>query len=170
MFILWTLIGFWHGSTWGFVIYGIYHGSIIIISTLLSSVYEKLYKKFPKFVKLKIYGAFQVIRTFCLVLIGYFLFCLGEIKPAVHMFMNSFKTNLDGLKIINDMSVDSKISILVGSIIILVLDILTIKKINIYEKFRGIPSFLRWPIYCVGIFFITMFASGEVQEFLYFKF
>ena len=114
LFILWILIGFWHGSTWGFVIYGIYHGSIIIISTLLSFAYEKLYKKFPRLVKSKIYGAFQILRTFCLVLIGYFLFCLGEITPAIHMFMNSFKTNLDGLKIINDMSVDSKISILVN--------------------------------------------------------
>lgn len=170
LFILWTLIGFWHGSTWGFVIYGIYHGSIIIISTLLSSIYDKFYKAFPRFVKTKVYGAFQILRTFCLVLIGYFLFCLGEISPAVHMFMNSFKQNLDGLKIINDMSLDSKISILVGTIIILILDILTIKKINIYEKFRKIPMLLRWPIYCVGIFFIAMFASGEVQEFIYFKF
>ena len=45
--ILWILIGFWHGSTWAFILYGMYHGSIIIISTLLAPIYDKFYKKFP---------------------------------------------------------------------------------------------------------------------------
>lgn len=168
--ILWTLIGFWHGSTWAFILYGMYHGSIIIISTLLADVYDKFHKAFPKLVKTKVYGAFEIIRTFCLVLIGYFMFCIGELKPAIQMFTNMFRQNIDGLKIIGNMSLDSKISILIGTIILIILDILQIKKVDIYQKFRKTPFIIRWLSYSIGMFVIIMFASGTPQEFLYFQF
>ncbi len=168
--ILWILIGFWHGSTWAFILYGMYHGGIIILSTLLAPVYDKFYEKFPRFVKTKLYGAFQIIRTFCLVLGGYFLFCVGDLQPAIQMFTNLFKNNFDGVKILANMSQDSIVSIAIGTIILLILDILTIHKINLYKTFRKVPFFLRWPIYCIGMFAIIMLASGTVQEFLYFQF
>lgn len=168
--ILWTLIGFWHGSTWAFILYGMYHGSIIIISTLLAPVYDKFYEKFPKFVKTKLFGALQIIKTFCLVLVGYFLFCIGELAPALKMFGNMFRANPDGFKIISEMSQESLISVAVGTVILIALDILTIKKIDIYEKFRKVPGILRWIVYVVAMFAIIMFAGGKPQEFLYFQF
>ena len=168
--ILWTLIGFWHGSTWAFILYGMYHGSIIIISTLLEPLYNKFHEKFAGFVKTKIFGAIQIIRTFCLVLIGYFLFCIGELAPALKMFENMFKNNLDGFKIITEMSTESIVSVIFGSIILLILDILVIKEINIYEKFRNVPAIFRWPVYACMIFVIVMLAGGKPQEFLYFQF
>lgn len=168
--VLWILIGFWHGSTWAFILYGIYHGSIIIISTLLAPVYDKFYQKFPRLVKSKIYGVFQIIRTFCLVLGGYFLFCIGDLKPAIQMFTNMFKNNFDGLKIFSNMTQDSIVSVSIGTVILIILDILTINKIDIYEKFRKVPAILRWMVYCIGMFAVIMLASGTVQEFLYFKF
>lgn len=168
--ILWILIGFWHGSTWAFILYGIYHGSIIIISTLLAPVYDKFYQKFSRLVKTKIFGAFQIIRTFFLVLGGYFLFCLGDLKSATQMFTNMLKENVEGLTILSNMNQDTIMSISIGTIILIILDILTINKIDIYIKFRKIPSVLRWMIYCIGMFAVVIFASGTVQEFLYFKF
>ncbi len=168
--ILWILIGFWHGSTWGYILYGMYHGGIIILSTLLAPVYDKFYETFPKLVKTKIYGAFQIIRTFCLILGGYFLFCIGDLKPAIQMFTNMFKNNFDGVKILANISQDSLVSITIGTIILIIFDILTIYKIDIYEKFRKVPFFLRWLIYCFGMFGVIMLASGTVQEFLYFQF
>ena len=168
--ILWTLIGFWHGSTWGYIVYGMYHGAIIIFSTLMEPIYNKLYEKIPKLFKSKIYGVFQIVRTFCLVLIGYFLFCLGQLKPAVHMFFNMFKNAEKGLSISDLITNDILISTIFGIAILLVLDFLQIRKIDIYSKFRRIPFFVRWPIYTLGFFSIILLASGEVKEFLYFQF
>lgn len=168
--ILWILIGFWHGSTWAFILYGMYHGSIIILSTLLSPVYDKFHEKFSNFVKTKLYGAFQILRTFCLVLVGYFLFCIGDLQPAIQMFTNLFKQNLDGYKIIADMSQESIICVFVGTILLIILDILTIHKIDIYEKFRKIPFPIRWIVYSVTMFLMIMLAGGKAQEFLYFQF
>ena len=167
--ILWILIGFWHGSTWAFVLYGMYHGSIIIVSTLLSPIYDKFHQKFSNVVKTKIYGAFQIVRTFCLVLVGYFLFCVGDLKPALQMFTNMFrKTN--EITILGNITPDVIFSISLGTLLLLILDILTIHQIDLSEKFRKVPFFLRWPIYGIGMFGIGLLASGTVQEFLYFQF
>lgn len=168
--VLWILIGFWHGASSAFVLYGMYHGFIIILSTLLSPIYDKFHEKFSKLVKTKLYGAFQITRTFCLVLVGYFLFCLGELEPAIHMISNGFKNNFDGLKILSNITLENEISIISGTIILFVLDILTIKKIDIYQKFRKVPFILRWFIYVFVIFFTIMLAGGQAQEFLYFQF
>ena len=168
--ILWIMIGFWHGSTWAFVLYGMYHGSIIIISTLLAPIYDKFHNKFSKLVKTKIYGAFQIVRTFALVLCGYFLFCIGELLPAIQMFGNMFKSTDGGITVFKDMTMLNIISVSVGTVIIIVLDILTINKIDIYEKFRKVPFIFRWIVYVVFLFIVIMLSGGEVQEFLYFQF
>ena len=168
--ILWILIGFWHGSTWAFVLYGIYHGLIIIISNMLSPVYSKFYKKFPKLVKSKIYSLFQIIRTFTLVLIGYFLFSTGDLKISTQLFKNMFDFGAKSVSLRYYTSFDFKISILIGCIILIVLDILSIYKIDVYKLLRKIPKPIRWLIYCMGIFLVAMLSSGEAQEFLYFQF
>ena len=168
--ILWILIGFWHGSTWAFVLYGVFHGLIIIISTLLSPVYSKFYKKYPKIVKSRIYSLFQILRTFTLVLIGYFLFSTGDLKISILLFKNMFKIRTKSLSLRYLTSFDFKISLLIGLVIIITLDILSIFKIDIYKSLRKRPKPIRWLIYCIGIFLVTMLSSGEAQEFLYFKF
>ena len=168
--ILWILIGFWHGATWAFVIYGMYHGLILIISTMLSPVYNKFYKKYPKLIKSKIYGAFQVLRTFLLVLIGYFFFSAGGLKTAILLLTNMFKLNNESVSLRAVTSSDFKISVLIGIIILTILDILNLKKVNIYKALRQTPFLIRWLIYAVGIFLVTMLSSGEAQEFLYFQF
>lgn len=168
--VLWLLIGFWHGSTWAFVLYGMYHGLIIIISTLLSPVYTKFYKKFPKFVKTKFYEIFQICRTFGLVLIGYFLFVTGDLNITAQMFKNLFMFNKNSISLRALTTFDFKISVLLGTIIILVLDIFGYYKIDVYEKIRKLPIVLRWLIYASGVFIIFMLSTGEAQEFLYFKF
>ena len=168
--ILWILIGFWHGSTWAFILYGMYHGLIIIISTLLSPLYTKFYKRFPKLVKTKIYGFFQICRTFCLVLIGYFLFVTGDLNIAAQMVKNMFLFGKNSISLRAQTTFDFKISLLIGLIIIFALDVLGYLKIDVYSKIRKLPIVIRWLIYATGIFIIMMLSSGEPQEFLYFKF
>ncbi len=169
--ILWILIGFWHGSTWAFILYGMYHGSIIIISTLLAPLYDKFYKKFPNLVKTKIYSAFQIVRTFGLVLIGYFLFCVGNLSTSIQMFGNMFLINANGKNIVDLLSRDTGMGVILGTIIILILDYFIIKKIDIYEKLRTSKLPVRWVVYCIGLYIIFLFApGGTTQEFLYFQF
>ena len=171
IFVVWLLTGIWHGSTWNFLIWGLYYGTILIVSKLLTPLYDKFYKKFPKIVESKIYSLFQMCRTFCFVLLGYFVFSVENLNQSIQMFKNMFCFSKESLTIRALTSRECKISLILGFAILFIYDICLIKNINIYEKFRKIPQIVRWIIYIVGISLIAILsAGGTAQEFLYFQF
>ena len=63
LFIVWFLTGFWHGSDWNFILWGLYY---FLILTLEKAFFGKLLKKLPSFV--------GHIYTVILVMIGWLLF------------------------------------------------------------------------------------------------
>ena len=42
LLIVWSLIGLWHGADWSYVAHGLFHGTIIILSTILGPIYSKI--------------------------------------------------------------------------------------------------------------------------------
>lgn len=77
--ITWALTGFWHGSSWNFMLWGIYFGVIIILERF---VYGKFLAKIPKI--------FSVAYTFVLVLFGWVLFETATLKDAFNYFKAMF--------------------------------------------------------------------------------
>ena len=171
IFTVWLLTGIWHGPTWNFLLWGLYYGIILVVSKLLTPLYNKFYEKFPKLIKSKLYTLFQICRTFIFVLFGYILFSVETLSQSILMFKNMFCFTNESLTIRALTSRTCKISVVLGITVLVFLDICTIKNINIYEKFRKLPTVARWLIYIIFIIIIVAFsASGGAQEFLYFEF
>ena len=63
--VVWFTTGLWHDASWGFIIWGLLNGLVIIISEEFSPLYEKFHSKF-NVGHLAAYRAFQIVRTFCL--------------------------------------------------------------------------------------------------------
>jgi len=63
LIIVWALTGLWHGSSWNFVIWGLYFGVIIIIERI---GFGKFLEKLPSFI--------SILYTFILVVFGWVLF------------------------------------------------------------------------------------------------
>lgn len=72
LLVVWLLTGIWHGTGKPYVVWGLYWGLIII----LSSVFEPELKRFTKFLRINVeagsWKVFQMVRTF-------FLFCIGRV-------------------------------------------------------------------------------------------
>lgn len=84
LFIIWIIIGFWHGSSWKFIFYGLYYGSIIIFSTWMNPVYKKIIYIMKVNTECFSYRLFQIVRTFLLVTFGYILFCSATFSDFLH--------------------------------------------------------------------------------------
>lgn len=79
LFIVWALTGLWHGSSWNFVLWGLYFGVLIVIERLgLVKVLEKL----PK--------AISTLYTFLMVIFGWVLFDTNTITDAWIYFKAMF--------------------------------------------------------------------------------
>jgi len=63
---VWFLTGLWHGATWNFIAWGLANGIVIMVSLELRPLYQCFHSKAAGAEKSKIYGAFQIFRTFWL--------------------------------------------------------------------------------------------------------
>lgn len=84
-FIVYFIIGIWHGANFKYIAFGIWNGSLITLSILLSSVYAKLKAKLNIDDKKSWYKAFQMLRTMCIVFIGRYITCSPSFLTAVKM-------------------------------------------------------------------------------------
>jgi len=71
LLIVFLLTGFWHGATWSFVFWGVFHGLFLIIERL---GFDKLLNKLP--------GVFSWAYTMLVVLIGWVFFRIENISDS----------------------------------------------------------------------------------------
>lgn len=79
LIIVWALTGLWHGSSWNFVIWGLYFGIIIIIERI---GFGKILEKLPSFV--------STLYTFILVVFGWVLFDTVDLPSCLNYFKAMF--------------------------------------------------------------------------------
>lgn len=72
LFIVFTLCGLWHGATWNFVVWGLYHGALLVTERL---GFSKVLTKLPK-----ILANFYVL---ILVIIGWVIFRAENLSHAI---------------------------------------------------------------------------------------
>src|SRR5262249_43864056 len=78
----WVVAGLWHGASWLFVLYGLYHGVLLAATDWLS-------RRFPSDDDDEVRGVRRIARTaltFYLVLMGYVLFRARSLQAAGRMF------------------------------------------------------------------------------------
>ncbi len=63
---VWILTGVWHGTGWNYVVWGLYWGSIMIISTIWEPELMKLPHLLHLNTETRMWRLFQTLRTFCL--------------------------------------------------------------------------------------------------------
>ena len=91
LIIVWLSTGLWHGASYNFILWGCFHGFFIILDAALSSVYSKMRKLLHISDDNKAFKVFQIIRTFYLVTVSFFLFRATTLTQAWGMFVESLK-------------------------------------------------------------------------------
>lgn len=79
LFVVWALTGLWHGSSWNFVLWGLYFGILIALERL---GWGKILEKLPSFV--------STLYTFILVIFGWVLFDTNTLTDAWNFFKAMF--------------------------------------------------------------------------------
>lgn len=84
-FLVFFLVGVWHGPNWKYVAFGIWNGGIIMLSVLLEPQYSIWTEKLKINTASFVFRLFQIFRTLLIVLIGY----VFDVAPN---FTESMKT------------------------------------------------------------------------------
>ena len=82
LLIVFLLSGLWHGASWNFIIWGVFHGLFLVLERLfLLKVYDKTGK------------IISTILTFLIVVVGWVYFRLEDVEQANHVIKTMFSFN-----------------------------------------------------------------------------
>ncbi|MBT4729673.1 MAG: hypothetical protein HOB88_14640, partial [Bacteroidetes bacterium] len=84
--ITFGLTGFWHGASWSFLLWGLYHGAWLVINRFLL---KKFFKRIGK--------TSSILITFIIVLIGWVLFRAENMNEAVVFLSQMFSLETSSL-------------------------------------------------------------------------
>ena len=177
--VVWLITGIWHGADWHYAAWGIYYGMIIIASSLLAPVYEKLTKLLRIKTDCFSYKLFQIVRTFLIVLVGYVLFRGNGLMAAFKMIRSMFTVYnpwvfTDGTLMTLGLDAANWNVLILSMLILLAVSIANENGINVRERISQQNIIFQWICYLAGIFAVLIFGiygSGyDASAFMYLNF
>ncbi len=175
--IIFLLVGVWHGPNWQFIVYGLYNGLIIAISSLLTPLYDWLYAvtRIPK--DSKFMAVFQIIRTFILVNIGWYFDRAVSLSHAFDLMKRTFMQ-------MGSLAADSAFLglykyqyayVAFGLILVFIVGVMQEKGIVVHKWIGSKPLVIQYAIWLVLLFAIPIMGyyspnSNVVGGFMYANF
>ncbi len=173
--IVWLCTGIWHGASWTFVIWGLFHAFLIIGGTLMEGTFKKMTNALK--IQTDTFGwrLFQMVRTFTLCCIGRVFFRAESVTAAFSIFKQTFSnlafSNLNAQHIFTfGMEAKDFVIILFSFITLWAVSMLQ-ERMHIRETIARQNIFLRWIIYFAAIYIILILGiygpAYNLSDFIY---
>ena len=180
MFIVYFLVGFWHGPEWKYIAYGIWNGIFIMSGILLEEFYSNTKKKLGIQEERYSWKAFQTFRTIVLCSVGRFFSRADNLLAAFLMIASTLKgfSNIAFLvdRTLINLGLDTADWVVLCIMLLIMLGVDTAheKGIKIRQAIAGQGIVFRWLIYYAAIFAVIifgMYGSGyDSASFIYQQF
>ncbi len=177
LFLTMALGGLWHGASWNFVIWGIYHGLALIVHREFTFLKEQIHV-LNEFCKTKFWSFAALFITFHAVCIGWIFFVVKDCGVAFKIIKR--------LLLISPVfsraeQAQSEFLLLRPELPIVVLVAITLTGILLVSNwptsflgqkgvFRNSPPFLKAAYCCLLILLMVTFLPDTSEPFIYFQF
>ena len=161
-----TVIGFWHGASWNFIIFGLMHGLFMAFHRLFITKFPSL--RTIHFFKSKFGIIFSILVTQYLM---FFAFISFRVRDFADMTYSMQKY------VFWDLATEKTIEVIMGHkfevsliVIFFILHFISYRKTNLPEKISKYPL-ITWSFFIFGIItLILFFYDTNPQDFIYFRF
>lgn len=177
MFVLWTLMGVWHGDSWKYIIG---EGWWFWIVLVLAGIFEPELNRTKAFLHINdesdLWKAFQTIRTWWIFSTGMIFFRSESLIRGMQRIASGFKFSghafIDRINDINYNTNDPEGNALmiISLILMIFCEHITYKGISPVEWLKKRNAVFRYMIYYLMIFIILFSANSGQQEFIYAQF
>lgn len=180
IFVVFMFVGLWHGANSKYVAFGVWNGAILMLSMLLKPVFLRMNEIFRVKDTSFFWKLFRIIRTFILVLVGYYFDIAKDFKSAVDMMSRSvFDWNISlAMQQLPKMlpQIQDHIILFVASIILFVCSILQERKDaeSPGELTHSHSAVLQWIVIFIEILLVAIFGvygtGADPADFVYMQF
>ena len=163
--LVWFLTGLWHGASWAYIAWGGLNGFFIIFSMLFEPLYDKAKSALHIRESSRMWHAFQVLRTFCLV-------TMIKVFPEVGTFSDGvgfFGSMIRNMRIptgVWDILPAPKGSLDYPCLALMVALMFTVsviqRKRSVRDYLHEKPVVLRWGVYLCAVL-ILLLLGGSVE-------
>ena len=176
--VVWLVTGIWHGASWKFVAWGLFHASLLIGS----QIFEPTFKRLNSFFRVNTdnfgWHLMQMTRTYILCCIGRVFFRADGMRYAFGIFAKILTdTNLmaawDCTVETFGLSASDSLIMLVSVIVLLFVDIMQ-ERMKLRDALAEQNIIFRWIIIYAGLFSIILFGvygpAYDAASFIYEQF
>ena len=176
--VVWMLTGIWHGSEWKYVAWGLFHGILIMRSTIFTPHFDKLSEKLKIKRDCFSFRLYQMARTFFLCCVGRVFFRADSFGAALVIFKRTLQTT--GLYLLTNgkfftygLNAANWIVAVVFMIVWLGVSIIA-EKDDVLEVFEKQNVWFRWILIYALFFAVLVFGKYgpgyQVADFIYEQF
>jgi len=164
LMVTFLVCGLWHGAAWTFVIWGAYHGMILIIYTWIQPLLRKIPR--PKDVLLdNLWFLVKILFFFHIICLGLLIFRAQSMTQAVSMIQSL----VFDLKFNQAEASNIGLGIISFVWILIMVQLLQFKTKDSMAVLKLHPV-VRAIFYCVCLFLLLVYGATEGNEFIYFQF
>lgn len=178
-FIVYFVIGIWHGASLKYIAFGLWNGVLITTALLLEPLFIKLKQKLHITDKNKIFYIFRVVRTSIIVLIGRYITRAPRLLAVFDMAKITF-TNFNISKLFEGAMMNFGITvadyavIIIGTIVMLIMEAIDEYGVGTKKLVEKQKPIIQWILLMVSILTITIFGICRgnyiASEFIYKQF
>jgi len=172
LIITWAATGIWHGASWHYGLWGLYHGVLIIIGTIFADSLRKINQKLHIREESGWFTAFRITRTFVFLDIGYIFFRspdMDTIKTVFAKIAGDF--HISGSSIANALLpfTEDNTAISYGAVVFVAVAVLFVSELIKYvkemptEREKSISKSATAPLYkyiFAGIMIVAILLFG----------
>jgi D-alanyl-lipoteichoic acid acyltransferase DltB (MBOAT superfamily) len=171
LLFVFALSGLWHGAAWTFVIWGILHGTYLVLGHLLAPARARFYDalglaRFPRLVT-----AAQILFIWLLVMIGWVFFRAASATDAFHILgqlARPTSVHFSELALLGLPRFEVMIAAFVIGVLFLVDRILVSPPPPVLALWQ--QTWFRWTCLTACAYAIVFFGVFDKLEFIYFQF
>lgn len=178
-FIVFILIGIWHGASWKYVAFGLYNAIIVASSVALDPVFDKLNKLLKINTEAFSWRVFRIIRTFLILGVSKILVKAPSLTTAIDILRKIFtEADLNFFKLTQESEIFSiginpanMLVLAFGVFILFVTSCFQESGIHIRESLAKQNLVFRWVIYIIALILILVFgmygSAYNAADFIY---
>ena len=166
-FIVFMIVGIWHGASWKYIIYGFYHAVFVFSDTLFERVFEKQRKFLHINVEAFAWKVFQILRTILIVTFGRYLSRADSARHAFAMYRQTFSsfnpwTLVDGTLYRLGVSERNCHMLFLAVLLVFVVDVFNERGIVVRKVIARQDVVTRWVVYIAAIAAVLILGTyGE---------
>ena len=166
--IVFLLVGLWHGAQAHYLVWGLYNGVIVALADLFKPLFDRMADRFHVNREGTPWHIVAIIRTFIVVTIGRYFDCMPRVGDALICLRNTVTNFMpvpwDEMLLASGFTkglIPGRALLCIA--VILVIDYLYEKGIDVRERFLALPVLVRFAVYLVLGFFVVS-SLNHVSE------